>query len=141
MEGFLGRLIAPRKFNVLLVGLFGALALAIATVGIYGAMAFIVEQRTAEIGLRMALGAQRRDVVSGILRRAFVIVGAGLLAGLTVAWLMARLLQAFLFHVQPHEVGIYATASFLLLAAGLAAAFGPARRASRVDPVIALRAD
>jgi putative ABC transport system permease protein len=138
---FLGRLIAPRKFNMLLVGLFGALALAIATVGIYGVMAFIVEQRRAEIGIRMALGAQRREVVGVILRRALAIVSAGLLAGLAVAWPMARLLQSFLFRVQPHDAIVYAGASLLLLAAGVAAALGPARRASSVDPVIALRAE
>jgi len=141
LEDFLGRLVAPRKFNMLLIGLFGALALAIASVGIYGVMAFLVEQRTSEIGLRMALGAQRGEVVGLVLRRAAGIILAGLAAGLAAAWPLAQTLQAFLFQVQPHDAIVYAGAALVLLAAGLVAAFGPARRASRVDPVIALRAD
>jgi predicted permease len=141
LEDFLGRLIAPRKFNMLLIGLFGTLALAIASVGIYGVMAYVVEQRTAEIGLRMALGARPGEVVGMILRRALLMLGGGLAAGLLVAWPLAQTLRTFLFHVQPHEVVVYAAASVVLLGAGLVAAFGPARRASRVDPVIALRAE
>lgn len=141
LEDFLGKMVAPRKFNMLLIGLFGALALAIASVGIYGVMAFVVEQRTAEIGLRMALGAQRREVIGIILQRALAIMTSGVAAGLLVAWPLSQTVRAFLFHVEPHEFVVYAGAAFVLLSAGLFAAFGPARRASRVDPVIALRAE
>jgi ABC-type antimicrobial peptide transport system permease subunit len=141
LADFLGRLVASRKFNMVLIGLFGSLALTIASVGIYGAMAFVVEQRTSEIGLRMALGAQRADVIGMVLRGALVIVASGTAIGLAVAWPLAKTISAFLFQVQPHDAAVYSAASALLIAAGVAAALGPARRASRVDPIIALRAE
>jgi putative ABC transport system permease protein len=141
LEEFLARLIAQRKFNMLLIGLFGVLALTIASVGIFGVMAFIVEQRRSEIGLRMALGAERNAVVGMVLRRAVAIVSVGLAAGLAVAWPLSRMLGAFLFDVRPHDAAAYAGAAGVLLIAGLIAAFVPARRAAAIDPVVALRGD
>ncbi len=141
LEGFLGKLVAPRKFNMLLIGLFGVLALTIASVGIFGVMAYIVEQRRAEIGLRMALGAQPGEVVGMMLRRALTTVSVGLAIGLAASWPLAAWLRAFLFQVGPHDLSVYAAAAAVILAAGLLAAFGPARRAARIDPIIALRAD
>lgn len=141
LEEFFGRQVAQRRFNMEVAGLFGLLALAIASVGVYGVMSYVVEQRTREIGLRMALGALPGGVVGMILRRAGVLIATGLAIGLIIAWALAQTLRAFLFQVQPHDVAIYAVASVVLLAAGLAAAFGPAWRAARVDPLTALRAE
>jgi putative ABC transport system permease protein len=139
MESLLGRLIARRRFNMLLVGLFGVLAVAIAAAGIYGVMAYIVAQRTPEIGVRMALGAQPRRVLLGVLGRASVFLALGLAVGLAGAWVVAGSVEAFLFQIQPHEPSVYVATSGALLVIGLVAALVPARRAARVDPLIALR--
>ena len=102
-------------------------------------MAYVVEQRTAEIGVRMALGAQPGQVLRMVLSRATTFMGVGLAIGLAAGWLLARFVSAFLFQVSPHDVVVYAGAAGVLMAAGLVAAYIPARRASRVDPLIALR--
>jgi ABC-type antimicrobial peptide transport system permease subunit len=115
------------------------LGLAIAAVGLYGVMAYLVTQRTPEIGIRMALGAQPSTILRSVLVRALRQLAAGLAIGLTAAWLLSTLVTDFLFRIEPHDLRIYAAAAIALLLAGLAAALLPARRAARVDPLIALR--
>ena len=139
MEGYMDRLIAQRRFNMTLLALFGVLGLVIAAVGLYGVMAYIVAQRTSEIGVRMALGATRGRVVAMVLRRAGVMLAAGLALGGVIAWYASAAVRAFLFETEPNDVAIMAAALTVLTAAGLLASAVPARRAASVDPLIALR--
>ncbi len=139
MEVLFDRLVVQRRFNMIVLALFGVLAVVIAGAGIYGVMAYIVEQRTQEIGVRMALGAQPTQVIRMVLRRATIFMAIGLAIGIAGGWMLSRLVGSFLFRVEPHDPIVYASAAALLLAAGLVAALIPARRASRVDPVTALR--
>ncbi len=132
-------LVAQRRFNMLLLGLFGVLGLMIATVGIYGVMAYVVSQRTQEIGIRMALGAVPSTILMSVLGGALLYMIAGLAIGLLGAWGLAELVREFLFEIQPHDPMVYAGVLALLGMTGLAAAFFPARRAAAVDPLIALR--
>ena len=141
VEGYLDRLIAQRRFNMALLALFGGLGLVIAAVGIYGVMAYLVAQRTNEIGVRMALGATRGQVVGMILRRAGVLTAVGLVIGTLIAWPVGSYfrLKTFLFQVEPTDVATYIVALAILAAAGLAASVIPARRAASIDPLAALR--
>jgi putative ABC transport system permease protein len=139
LEGYMSRLIAERRFTMALLGLLGLLGLVIAAAGIYGVMAYVVSQRTGEIGVRMALGATRARVVGMVMRRAALLVGLGLVLGSAAAWALAANVEAFLFQVQPHDIRIFASVLSVLAAAGLLASALPARRASSVDPLIALR--
>ena len=116
-------------------------AMLIATCGIYGLMAYAVTQRRREIGVRMALGAERRDVLRLVLARALRIVVAGLIVGLAGAVGVTRVLQRFLFGVTPTDPIVFTIVTLLLLAVGLMAAWLPARRAARIDPCVALRAE
>jgi putative ABC transport system permease protein len=141
LEGYMDRLIAQRRFNMALLALFGVLGLVIAAVGIYGVMAYVVAQRTNEIGVRMALGATPGRVLSMVLGRAAALMAAGLAIGGASAWYLSVGVKTFLFEVQPNDVRVFAAALMVLAAAGLAASAIPARRASRVDPMIALRAE
>jgi putative ABC transport system permease protein len=141
MEGYMDRLIAQRRFNMALLALFGALGLVIAAVGIYGVMAYIVAQRTNEIGVRMALGATRGHVVAMVLRRAGIMMAVGLTLGGVIAWYASALVRAFLFQTEPNDAGTMAAALVVLTVAGLLASAVPARRAASVDPLIALRHD
>src|SRR5688572_14133714 len=139
METMFGRLVAQRKFNMIVLALFGVLAIVISAVGIYGVMAYLVEQRTQEIGIRMALGAQPRQVLRMVLRRAALFMATGILIGLAAGWMLSRFVESFLFRVEPHDVLVYVGAASVLIAAGLLAAFIPARRAARVNPLLVLR--
>ena len=141
LEEFLKALLAPRRLNMLLLTLFGALGVGIAAAGIYGVTSFVVAQRTREIGIRLALGAQRAAVRRAVVLGASGHVIAGLAAGLVSAWLLATLVQRFLFSVSAHAIGVYAASCVLLVAIALVAAFVPARRASLVDPCRALRVE
>jgi putative ABC transport system permease protein len=141
MTSLLGGLIAQRRFNMLIVGLFGGLALAIASAGVYGVMAYLVAQRTREIGVRLALGAPPARIMTAVVGRGVVHTAAGVAIGVAVAWQLTPLVQAFLFEVRPHDPVVYGAAAALLSGCGVMAAFVPARRAARVDPVIALRAE
>ena len=135
------RLIAQRRFNMAVLALFGVLGLVIAAVGIYGVMAYAVAQRTNEIGVRMALGATRANVISMVLRRACALMLAGLAVGAVGAWYLSSGVKSFLFQVQPNDVGIFAGALAVLASAGLLASALPARRAAAVDPLVALRSE
>ncbi len=139
LEGYMDRLIAQRRFNMALLALFGVLGLTISAVGIYGVMAYLVAQRTSEIGVRMALGATPGAVVAMVLRRAGLLVALGLTLGSGVSWYFSAAVKSFLFQVEPTDPRIFAGALLVLALAGLAASAVPARRAAAVDPVIALR--
>jgi predicted permease len=133
--------VAPPRFRMLMLVLFATAATLIATCGIYGMMAYAVAQRRREIGLRMALGADRRDVIRLVLARALRIVAGGLGVGLVGAVLVTRVLQRFLFGVSPTDPLAFAVVTVSLLAVALMAAWVPARRATRIDPWAALRAE
>jgi predicted permease len=133
--------VGPPRFRMLLLVLFAVTATLIATCGIYGLMAYTVTQRRREIGVRMALGAQRRDVLRLVLTRALRIVVAGLIVGLAGAAGVTRVLQRFLFGVTPTDPIAFTIVTLLLMAVGLMAAWLPARRATRIDPCAALRAE
>jgi predicted permease len=133
--------VAQPRFRTLLVVLFATAATLIATCGLYGLMAYAVTQRRREIGVRMALGADRGDVFRLVLRRALRIVVAGLIVGLAGAAGVTRVLQRFLFGVTPTDPIVFTIVTLLLMAVGLMAAWLPARRATRIDPWAALRAE
>jgi len=141
LEQYMDRLIAQRRFNMTLLTLFGVLGLVIAAVGIYGVMAYVVAQRTNEIGVRMALGATRGNVVWMVLRRAGGLMIAGLVIGGIGAWYLSAGVKTFLFEVQPNDVRIFAGALAVLACAALLASALPARRAATVDPLVALRGE
>jgi putative ABC transport system permease protein len=139
LEQYLRGLIAQHRLNMLLLGLFGLLGIVIALVGIYGVMSYAVAQRTREIGIRMALGALPSAILRMVLGRASVYLGGGLLIGLTAAWTLSGFVSAFLFQIKAHDLWVYAGVGAMLVITGLAAAFMPARRAARVDPLVSLR--
>jgi len=139
LEGYMDRLIAQRRFNMALLALFGLLGLVIAGVGIYGVMAYVVAQRTNEIGVRMALGATRGTVVGMVLGRAAVLMAIGLAIGLAGAWYLSSTVRSFLFEVEPTNPWVFASALGSLAAVGLLASALPARRAATIDPLVALR--
>jgi putative ABC transport system permease protein len=130
-----------RQFSLVMMGVFAGSALILAVVGLYGIVAFITAERTTEVGIRMALGAQRRDVLRLILQQSLVLVLLGIVVGSIAAVGGARLLATFLYGVTAADVPSYAAAVFLLAAAALIASYIPARRAMSVDPAIALRTE
>ena len=131
--------VASRRFNMLLLGIFAALALVLAAVGIYGVMAYAVTQRTHEIGVRVALGAQRRDVMRMLMGHGLVLALVGVAVGLAGAFALTRLMASLLFGVSSTDVTTFAVVSALLTAVTLLASFVPALRATRIDPITALR--
>jgi putative ABC transport system permease protein len=131
--------ISQRRFNMLLLSIFAATALVMAAVGIYGVLAYAVSRRTQEIGIRMALGAQTRDVLRLIGREGFVLALVGIGIGLAGALALTRLMSSLLFGVGPTDAITFAVVPALLAAVALAACYLPARRAARVDPTVALR--
>jgi putative ABC transport system permease protein len=141
MDSIVATSTRDRRLNVILVGAFGAVALVLALVGLYGVMAFQVTQRTREMGVRMALGASRRDVLALVVGQGLRLVVAGLAAGLCAAALLSGSISAMLFLVTPRDVTVFALVTVVLFVAGALASWIPARRATRVDPVVALRAD
>ena len=141
MEEIISRRVAQRKLNMLLLGLFGLLGLVISAVGIYGVMAYLVSQRTREIGVRMALGATRGRVVRMVMGNASVLVVAGLVLGGVGAWYLSTTAQTFLFKLESNDPRAFVAAIASLALAGLVASAIPARRAASVDPMEALRAE
>ncbi len=131
--------LAQQWFNLLLLGIFAALALILASVGIYGLMAYGVSQRTHEIGVRMALGAQRRDVLRLIVGDGAKLAFAGIVIGLLGALALTRWMVSLLFEVKPTDPATFAAVAILLSVVALAACYIPARRAMKVDPMVALR--
>jgi putative ABC transport system permease protein len=126
---------------MLLLAIFAGAALLLAAVGIYGVIAYGVTQRTQEIGIRMALGAQRADVLAMVVRQALVLTAVGIAAGGAGALLLTRLMEGLLFQVRPADPVTFGAVSGLLAAVAILASYIPGRRATRVDPVIALRAE
>ena len=139
MDERLATNVADRRFNLLLLGLLAGVALALAAVGLYGVLTYTVSERTHEIGIRMALGARRETVLSLILRQGLTLVAAGIAAGLLGSLLVGRLLAASLFGVRPTDPVTFAAISLALLAVALLSSWLPARRATRVNPTVALR--
>jgi len=139
METLHAENIAPQWFRTLLLGIFAALAVCLAMAGVYGVMAYLVGQRSSEIGLRMALGATPKDVSRLMLRQASRLTAAGLAIGLIGSLAASRLITNMLFEVRPTDPGTYAIVAILLAAAALSASYLPARRASRLDPLTTLR--
>ena len=141
MESILAQRLAQRRFNMLLLGLFGLLGLVIAAVGIYGMLASIVAQRTREIGVRMALGATRGAITRMVLSSAARLLGAGLLIGGVAAYFLSTAAERFLFRIDANDPRALVVAIVLLCVVGLIASVLPARRAAGVDPLEALRAE
>jgi putative ABC transport system permease protein len=139
MEMLLGKGLAQPRFNMVLLGVFAAVAMALAAVGIYGVIAYSVAQRTREIGIRMALGAQRADMLRMVLRQSLSVVLIGLALGLVAAFAATRLLASLLYGVGANDLFTYANVVLLLGATALLASYIPARRAMKVDPMVALR--
>ena len=130
---------AARRFNMLLLAIFAGLALVLAAVGIYGVMSYAVTQRTQEIGIRMALGAQSKDVLKLIVRNGMILTLIGTVAGLAGAFALTRLMTTMLFGVTPTDAITFTTVSVVLIVVAFLACYLPARRATKVDPIIALR--
>ena len=139
MESLIGKVLAQPRFNMLLLGIFAGVAMLLAAIGIYGVIAYSVAQRTREIGIRMALGAQRGAMLAMVLRQSLAVVAIGLAIGLLAAFAATRLLASLLYGVGANDLFTYGAVVLLLGAAALLASYIPARRAMRVDPMVALR--
>jgi predicted permease len=141
LERLIDNAVAPRRLITRLLGFFSTLALTLAALGLYGVISYSVTQRRQEIGIRMAVGAQRADVLRIVLSSGLKLVGVGVLLGLAGALALTRLLQALLFGVTAHDPLVYLGNAALLLGVATLACALPALRASRVDPMTTLRAD
>jgi len=131
--------VRQERLVAMLGGFFGALALALAAIGLYGVASHSVNQRRAEIGLRMALGANPAGVVHLVLSRLGMLLAVGVMAGLALSWWAVRLVDTLVFGMQPRDPFTFVAAAAVLMGAGLLAGWIPARRASRIDPVRVLR--
>jgi putative ABC transport system permease protein len=139
LEEVISQSVAERRFQTLLLLLFAGLALALALVGVYGVISYSVSQRTGEIGLRIALGASRGAILRLVIEQAMLLVIAGIVAGAGGAYGLSRYLTSLLFEVKPTDPLTYSSLALLLSAVALIACYVPARRATRVDPMVALR--
>ena len=131
--------IAPRRFSAELVGVFAAVAMLLSSIGIYGLLVYMVGQRSREIGIRVALGAQRSDILTLILGKGLLLVGVGIAIGLVLASAAAPLIATLLYGVHPFDVTVFVTVPLVLMFVAFLATYIPARRATMVDPIIALR--
>jgi predicted permease len=141
MEQRVHESLARRRFSMLLLGVFASVALALATIGIYGVMAYLVSQGTREIGIRMALGATQNDVLGLIVRQGMTLAISGLATGLTGAFALTRLIRSLLFGVEATDPLTFVGISVLLAFIALLASYIPAQRAARIDPMVSLRCD
>ena len=139
MAAIVGSSIAQPRFRTLLLGLFGALAVVLAVIGLYGVLAYTVTQRTHEIGIRMALGAQMRDVLNLVVLQGMTLALAGIVIGLLAGLALTGVLSSMLYEVKPTDPITFGSVGLLLTAAAFLACYFPARRAARVDPMEALR--
>ena len=139
MDQVLAATISRERFQMLLLTLFATLALVLACVGLYGVISYAVVQRTHEIGVRMALGAQPRDVLSLVIRQGMVLTLAGLVLGVLGGLAVTRVMTDLLFGVTPRDAVTFMSVGGLLLVVSFLACYVPARRATKVDPLIALR--
>jgi putative ABC transport system permease protein len=141
MEQRLDESLARRRFSTLLLGVFASVALALATIGIYGVMAYLVNQGIREIGIRMALGATQRNILSLVVRQGMALALSGVTLGLVAALLLTRLIRSLLFGVQATDPFTFAGIALLLVMIALFASYIPAQRAARMDPLMSLRCD
>jgi putative ABC transport system permease protein len=141
LDEVVARSVAQRRLTMLLLGIFAAVALTLAAVGIYGVMSYIVARRTREIGVRMALGARRTDVLRLVLGRAMILSCIGVVVGGAAAWGATRYMTALLYQTEPGDPIIFAGVALVLVASTLLASYFPGRSAMRVDPLVALRAE
>jgi putative ABC transport system permease protein len=139
MEDIISRSLAGRRFNMVLFSIFAVIAILLGGVGVYSVMAFLVTQRTQEIGIRMALGARRQDLISMILRQGMVLAVVGVAVGLAASFAMTRILSSMLFEVSPTDLKIFIVGALISLVVAPAACLIPARRATKVNPLTALR--
>lgn len=139
IDQLLSRSVAPQRFDLFLLVLFGALAVGLAAVGVYAVLGFSVSQRTHEIGIRLALGAHPRDVLRLIVQQGMKLVCAGIVLGMAGAVALTRLMSSLLYGVSPTDPAAFLAAALLLMTAAMIACYVPARRAMRVDPIVALR--
>ena len=138
LEEVISESVAPRRLSVVLLGVFAGVALLLASVGIYGVMSYLVVQRTHEIGVRMALGAQRGDVLRLVIGQSFKLVVIGLAFGLLMALCSTHALNALLYSVTAFDAGTFTFVALALSAAAFLASYIPALRATRADPMTAL---
>jgi predicted permease len=141
MEQRVDESLARRRFSMLLLGVFAGIALALATIGIYGVVAYLVSQGTREIGIRMALGASQRIIQTLVVRQGMVLALSGVTFGLTAAFLLTRPIRSLLFGVEATDPITFVGISLLLALVALLASYIPARRAARIDPIVSLRCD
>jgi predicted permease len=141
MEQRVNESLARRRFSMLLLGVFASVALALATIGIYGVMAYLVNQGTRELGIRIALGASQRNIQSLVVRQGMALAVSGVTIGLVAAFLLTRLIRSLLFGVQATDPITFLGISLLLALIAMLASFIPAQRASRIDPMVSLRCD
>jgi putative ABC transport system permease protein len=141
MDERLSNSVAQRRFQALLLGVFAAVALVIATVGIYGVISYAVSQRTQEIGIRMALGAQTSDVLRMVVGQGMRLALIGVALGLAAALALTRVMKNLLFNVSATDPATFAIIVLLLVGVAFIASYIPARRATKVDPLIALRSE
>jgi putative ABC transport system permease protein len=139
MEQIISGSLAERRFAMLLLIIFASIALVLAAVGIYGVMSFAVSRRTHELGVRMALGAPRRDILRLMVREGMALAAAGMAVGLAAALGLTRFLASLLYGVRPADTATLAAVSLLLWGIALLACYIPGWRATRVDPLVALR--
>ena len=133
--------LVEERVTAMLSGFFAALALLLASIGLYGLMSYTVTRRTREIGIRVAVGAQRRDILWIVLRETLTLAGTGLAIGIPCAIAACRLISNMLFGLSPSDLSTIVAVSLLLLLVALIAGYLPARRASAIDPIVALRTD
>lgn len=133
--------LARRRFSMLLLGVFASVALVLATIGIYGVMAYLVNQGTREIGIRMALGATQHDILGLVVRQGMMLAFSGVAIGLTGAFVLTRLIRSLLYGVEPTDPFTFVGISLLLALIALLASYIPAQRAARIDPMVSLRCD
>jgi putative ABC transport system permease protein len=139
LDQYVSESIADTRFESVLLGIFGALALTLTAIGVYGVISYTVAQRTREMGIRLALGAERGAIITMILRSGLLLVAMGILPGLVAAFLLTRLIAGLLYGVSPSDPSTFLSVSVVLVAMAVLASYLPARRAAKVDPMVALR--
>ena len=141
MDEWIAGSTGPRRFSMVLLGLFSGIALALASIGLYGVMAYSVAQRSQELGIRLALGAESRDLLRSVIKQGMTLAMIGAAIGLVAAFAVTRVLRTMLFDVTPTDPTTFGLIALVLMLVTLFATYVPARRATRVDPVVALRSE